>query len=1387
MLPFEEEQSSTEALPFEQEGSSKGSGNDAEYNRSRLREASNYFLKYPVAALETGASMVAGIPSQIWGGLKGLSTYAATGDVTRSGNAVDEAIQNNFGFGAWQPKTESGKAGAEGLANLFSKPGEWAGDLGAAIGRPLGNEELGRLTLKLPTDTAMNFLPVHGVKAGAKGAVNKTINTLYPREQAKPTEVVPPKQEVVKPPIDESMQMELPFENTLQQAAELKGEALGQRDLFAPANQNLRVNPETPPVVENPLLGDSILRPEIEAREMQPALDAQRALDERQAQLEFEVAKQQGLDFNAAERARQLEQPTGYSDWVEQMRNQQRIPGDNTPLDIPKGLQLVPKGEEGGYIPPGQRGAINVEALQEGYNQLKELADGTRLAYYGDKERPKVVAFDKDGNVVGNLDLSPTDYVGDPKPTDNLTGMWVDSSKKGTAAEMYQFAAEQGHDIVPSKAQTAAGKAMWDKFEKQGLSENKIIYGKRDQRGGVDFKAITDEVSKGMRAFNQWNSDRVKIDFEKAAPPDKNDFAKQIPGMAKAVDGIIPRPKDAASLIEAGLQAGDIPNIWENAATGPEMVGAKYKNPLVSGVSSWLQWADKKSSYATKTLVRPIERSITSLSPKGMIDLADVLKTEMFAKERMTPEQLSEAGLKPEMVEKYNELRNAFDTVYELQSKALTMQGKRVPTKQEAYLASIRGGNYHVNVKAPDGSTAWHIQARSKSEATKAINWLKDNAKDIDTSKLKVEYRSPNRLPGVPTDTLGGFQEMLKLVDDNSDSAMAIKEALREAQEKAGYNYGGQSNRFLRKNNVRGFEGDMPWLSPKENANRLLQNQIDYLNDSYKWAYLNDALGEVKNVLADERVVSSMPNASSYLKEVVRQQLGIGDNLARKAEEAVMSRLGLSRSHLSGPAHSVGAWTSMLQLGASTGYAIATPLTALFSTALHLREGTLSPKVISNSLMDASAGIVQSIMSEKFPNAQMPMTELGQAALQYAKDNGIITEHMLGDTHRIGENKLMNNAVKRPLEYTITMPERIQRLSTFMAFVHGLKEKGGYSNVYDLFQKAETLTNLAATNFRPGELPMMVNKGGVLGAAAFKYKAPMINYYNQLHMYAMDAKKGNYKPLLGLLGVTAVLGGVQNLPGINEIDGAWNLVKDAVAKLSPENYGKVSDVDVKDFIRNNVGDAAAYGAVQKLTGAQMSQRFGTDLANVEDPLKNAFPALSMVENMAGAVGSAAKGDFTQAAWNMAPQSVRGNMEVGMDRFRGLQPGSFRKPSDLNNPDIQQIRNTTDETYRKFGLRSADEARRLESSAKVNKEQQRITTALNGNMEKLVNAATKGDQEGIQKYAQAWLKLNPDDAAFQSALSSRLDRAVMSPEQRELARAKTILQVQKIMRLRNARN
>lgn len=118
-----------------------------------------------IGALEAGASMFAGLPSMIGGGLAGLGKLTSGQGIDAAAKANEDFQESNFGMGKFKAKSEAGQAYTDKLGAIMKKPVEWAGDAGEAVG---GN--LGRANAEVAVGTLMNFLPIPLGMKGMKGS-----------------------------------------------------------------------------------------------------------------------------------------------------------------------------------------------------------------------------------------------------------------------------------------------------------------------------------------------------------------------------------------------------------------------------------------------------------------------------------------------------------------------------------------------------------------------------------------------------------------------------------------------------------------------------------------------------------------------------------------------------------------------------------------------------------------------------------------------------------------------------------------------------------------------------------------------------------------------------------------------------------------------------------------------------------------------------------------------------------------------------------------------------------------------------------------------------------------------------------------------------------------
>lgn len=1175
--------------------------------------------------------------------------------------------------------------------------------------------------------------------------------------------------------------------------------------------------------------------------EQQRMAEVQRILEERQRQMEFEVARQATLARNAAERARQEAAPTNLEGWTEQQRMaaNERLPGDNTPVDftptsVPTGLADTPYRYEGGIdytaprdaaalpievadtlrtgdrsVDPFQRyspqqqarrileegetppiiktrrggkqsGAIDLKSLEDGFEKFKTLPNGFKLWAFSEGDgQLNVIAMDKDGHYAGGVRMAPENYR-NPSPDDFMSSLSTDSFQKGLATEMYKFVAEMGNDITPSKTQSLAGKRMWESFERRGISQNKMIKG---QRGAVDVKSIAEEARKIGDKIASIGSKAVAL-----ATPKERVIARAIND-----NSLIPKGDTPEAIIAKAMQEPDGPALFENTQSGLTQAAAKANSSLMFGVARWLNYGEKVGGKYFRENVKPVEEKLSNLTPAELSTNMKVMIQEMNRRKQYTPDELRSAGMSEKQLQAYEALRSEFDNVYRVTNEARALQGKPPISKQGAYFASMWNGNYHMPVYDNKGKIIWYVKTETAREAKAAAKWIAANVPDVNPKSLKYEYRPQNTANRPPRDVISIYEDMLEVFKD-TPMAQEIKALMENVQEEAGFTSRQHQVHFENKANVRGFAGDRPWLSDKENALMAAKAQVQYLKDAYRWAPLQEAMHNIKQVLSNEDLVTSQPNNVAMARAYTANTMGYTKNMFQGFENYVSRLSGVSPANYAKAVGSLKTLTYLTQLGISTGYMIATPLQALIlGPAQHMKltnQGfkynflNSAANAMSDALMMLGVHQMDSMLGKDYRSKLSP---LGQDALRYMEDNGIIDVSLFDEYAALGEHKGVD-FLKSTIGSTIQFPEKMARSMTFMSFVHHLNDSG--MPKAEIFRKAEELTDNTLTKFSKTARPLIADKTGLVGELAYTYKSPVFNYYNNLIEFANDYKRtGNFMPLLtaGLI-MPSILGGVMGIPMVAELEDAMTLFKEGVAKFAPKHYDKVKDLSIKEAAMRNLPDAAMYGVVSEATGAQMASRFSTKTLDINKPMEDMFPAFGQAGNLVSGAASVLTNpnetSFAQAAYQNTPPAVKGVIETTADTFKAGQQGDktlYFNPNKLKERDVAIDRTAKDELYRRLGLTSVLEARKKDARYLANTETKRQMDVQKAMVTGAIDAVVRADPEAVGEYISKYVSNGGDPKQLMTQLNREIENSKLTPEQRQVMRAKTLQQVEAIQR------
>jgi hypothetical protein len=1137
--------------------------------------------------------------------------------------------------------------------------------------------------------------------------------------------------------------------------------------------------------------------------ELGPALDQQRSMTEAMDQMPpwDQPSNHVGRELNASPELNQaVSEANGYSF------------GGRGPSPLAK----MGRGKQGGWVNP--------KGFEEGFQRIRDLANGLRLVFKGTENGPVIQALRK-GGVVGELRAGSTNWF-DPEKG-NLEANFVKSSEPGVAKELYKFARDMGNDVVPSKTQTAAGKAMWDRFEKNGLSQNGKIEGVRggnyNKQGGSSqlltdlaygavksFKAAADVAKSAVNAIADFASGLTKkIDDVYDLPKTPREVIDGIHSSIKqGLQDVIPKPEVFENLKQRILGEKDGPNLIKGIQSGALNTAQKIRSSLIEGIYHWNNYAMKRSEYAIRNLVVPTEKMFKRLSMQELSHVATVLKREMFDGKTHTVEQLRENGMTDRAIQAHQALRKNFDAALQKLNEGRAAFGKKPIEARDAYLASRWAGDWHVPIYDKEGRIQWYIREQSRKSANKALEYLKsqDFAKDLDLSKAEVTYRKSAFDPNSARDVMSAYKEFVDLLPDGPKKE-AIQSAMEEHMKNEAYDFMNTKKHFLNKSNVKGFIGDQPWKNEKQQATELVKQQFAYLKDAHRWSETQQAMGEIKKFLADPDVQKAQPNNVAYAHQYLQNALGMGTNRAIAALESnVAEMLGTSRSTFYRATNNLKSMFYLQTLGGSLGYMIAAPIQAAFGIAYHRLLSTEGishnmAKTTALSLGDTFSGLIKHGYGELAgKDANMPMTSIGKEALKYAEDNGIISHDVFDENQAIGTGKAMS-AVRHTLGVTLSVPEKIGRLSAFMSFVHHLDQSGKYASKAELFQKAEDLTNIVMNDFRRSERPMMFNKLGALGEQTIPLKSFLFSYFNQLSGMSRLAAKGTVTPLLAFLGVQFMIGGLNNMPGVNEADGLFQQGKNLLAgsRNTIAAYDKVSQMrGLKEAIAANMPNWVAYGPMSALSGVNMSTRFSTSIVNTGHPLADIFPmTLDAKEAMSQAkfVLHPTEQNIAQALWVSGTPWMKGFMETHWDVFKtkNLETGQpmkdaegrqlYQRASDLSSYQGQVARTPDQEFKRSLGLRDLGEARTNDIMYRMNENTRMQKTAQESAMDRYFDALVHGDKASMDKFAQMYAVDFGGADTFSRDLERKLKDYATTSEQREFLRRASMLNVQQMSKFK----
>jgi GNAT superfamily N-acetyltransferase len=1093
---------------------------------------------------------------------------------------------------------------------------------------------------------------------------------------------------------------------------------------------------DTPQTNEGPFIPEEVLAERqmgpkafeqiTEHLEEVPAREADKLAAERQAQVDFEVKRQATLDYNAAERARQEAAPTGFERSPEAIARDPDVTKINEKVtkqeetvtklaeaveggSLPKNhldralrdlgymedtlanmKQLVevevldrtqtrpgyPAFQEksGQFIPKGERGAINPEVFKEGFEKLKQLADGTWLRAYSDMGEFRIEAI-KDSHKIGETYMGPEYRDRKTSAERDLQG-WItrvdpEHQRKGIASEMYKFASELGNDVVPSAARTDAGKAMWQSFENNGLAKNGVIHSPGNRQRGAIW-AGAESVPPRPR------QDTPGHPTEPATIADRQQQRQFLERFPAGKEGALDEFRNITTKEEA-LE------LSKNAKDISKDIGQKQ---LSSGINFHAAMSNSPALKFARYVYREARVAAEQFSHKYVTEKNTGL-TPVWSKMR-SPERISvmEALMEGDRQQfKVNEAvmdslgfnenqRQFVKTFYEANEALwnkwlleLEAAGIRLPKEREGHFPGIFTGSYKTLVMIPKFDKAGNAVMKDGKQVRESAGviatdtkWQQKTAREyflqehpdatfVEQQRTGLSGSSPRYF----SDIFSGMNDILDMLG-REDPRFADVQALVQKAIVSGNNKLFNFNvHELSKKGVKGNEGNRPWLSPERNADDAFKALVRYFEEGATHHELQVPLKEVRELMNSPEL-DALPNTKKYLDRYTKKvtgadlhplgaavntfidapfrMLGIGPSLPLKAAGVVKNNM----SHIfMGYGNYMFTLSQLIQPG-QTGL----PFMQLAAKRLGL-DTPSAVQSMGRGGRDFLLAFAEEHTGKKFDLLDDHMRQ----AYQYARERGLLTFSELERAYQGTQGKA-SQLKDKIAEANMKVGENATRTPMFMAFTD-LLVKGGI-DVKAAMPIAEHMTQLSMVDYHPWERPMLYSKAGVLGDFAgglqtFKHGLASQQTYLGKQLVKPAVGDRQIKPIAMSVVAMLALGGVTGTPFYNELNTGVMYLTD--------KFGDGAK-SIREIFLQNSPEWFNSGVISNAIGLNIQSKFSSADMIPDSAAKAASPHLEAGGKIIGsAIDIAMNGGDEQSIRNLitslTPSGLKGFAENALSR------------------------------------------------------------------------------------------------------------------------------------------
>jgi len=1000
---------------------------------------------------------------------------------------------------------------------------------------------------------------------------------------------------------------------------------------------------------------------------------AQDILDERQKQMEFDVARQARPELNAAELQRREAAPTGYKESLVAQEEAAKVERQARDSELAKAAGA---GEQASLFEP----YTNMHrAYEEVFAQTPE---GVRPFTFNEfKETLENLAKEPGTafNLPEDLKVAYQDYLNHPG---------------GGQGDLFG-----AHEVLQSTSHKTWGELTPQEKAKATRSLNKL----KNQKGGMDpemFKVLGKAIveSGALKGVH----DTQQLTAAKALQFTPNNPLNRVPGIGDKLrevgNAMITSPEEAIALAKTTPDVSqNVVQKGANALTkGGIYLKAKVNDPVVHyGVDRLLQGDNLAHAEVTEVLHNNYLGALRELSTKEQTKAWQVLSLADKHQVEITPAMMEKYGLSEKVQVFIDMHQHTMKLVLDKINEARASVGKKPIAAREAYSAMNMTGDFRkVVYKMVDGKqeVVGVIGADTKNIGGRSLSALEKKvlAKDptLQFGPLQDMSKTSRAARGTPHEA---FQDVLATLGEDNPHIKEFVETLRQVANDDPSNYLGMQKHTMQKKGVFGMEGRKFWESAEQNAKEGFENQVRYIESGLTWGHLSKAAKDVNDVLRNPEVVKSHPNAIRLVDDYMQNALGINPSRMGKAVGDVMNAaFGAMGVGPSVPRAALGyarlaANTAMLSLSpAFLTLQLIQPLTAMPAMAAFLRGRGGATGLTGFGYANMAEGSL-ALIKDQLGQKLSPVME---GAIKYAKDNHVYATDMVQHSNQI--SKGVEYYTSTVAQAPAAALETGTRSMVYMGLVSMLHESG-LTPKQGLYQQAHRFTDMAMVNYSALEKPAIYNALGPIGSLAYNLKSFGHNEISRWALFARElGNDANAMPILTQMATTIAIAGVMGLPFFSQ----WEMLYDYITKKMGTPRSLSLDVmDASKSVGKALGPNGAYAlshGAPTMLGVDLSTRTGLGDVLPSSAADAAFAGggklYEMVKATGRAVGNPSEENLKSAAINLAPPVLQGPMDVAWYQKNGL---AYSKNPEKLKPTA--VRNDTDVLLKKIGFTGINES------------------------------------------------------------------------------------------------